>query len=164
MTLIQVGFGVPTLSIKGCVFDNISTQSSIIEDVSYRCNVFISDVSVRITSGMLYTSHHTLGSLLEISSVFLSSKQLHNSSEYGLFYFEERDDVTMNNLTVNYTYDGMDECQDFGVIWNNDIGVNCQRFVCSNPVILITNLGEVWHSKPVHLIINIKPVPCHRSK
>ena len=76
---------VPTLKVDGCIFDNISMQTSIIEDEAYISNVYIADLFIHIISGMVYTSHHSFVSPVEVDSVSLKTSKRYNTGEYGLF-------------------------------------------------------------------------------
>ena len=87
-------------------------------------------------------------STIAIEDVAVSTSKLstaHNSSwggtdEYALFEFDSVDEVTINRLTVYYSYD-MANCQYADQITNSLINDSANYYECTNPVIFIKNNG-----------------------
>ena len=90
-------------------------------------------------------------SSITIENVVVSTSKIsaaHNTSwdstevEHGLFDFGSVDEVSITDLTVNYSYD-MTNCQYLYEITNHDIDGTANYYECTNPVILINNNGQL---------------------
>lgn len=73
----------------------------------------------------------------------LSSNSLGETEEYALFEFNAVDEVIIDRVTINYSYD-MANCNSMGIVTNDDIpGTTANSFECTNPVMFIINNGQV---------------------
>ena len=89
-------------------------------------------------------------STITITDIWISTSKLstmsnnswEGSHEIALFEFYSADDVVIENMTIDYSYD-MTQCVYSGVINNGYIDGNAEHWICTNPVILIKNDGQI---------------------
>ena len=149
--------------MDSCEFDNVDCfeeDASIFYDVSHTSYAEIKDTTLHNSDGYFYYSSHYMPSDITIENVVVGTSKLYNassdseSSEYGLFDFDSVDEVSIKDLTVNYSYD-MSHCHYVEEIVNYNIeGTVAHHYECVDPVIFMNNHGLV-EMKNVRLNVNI---------
>ena len=142
----------PLLTVHGCIFEDVASYhegGTVFYDVSHTSIASITSTTIHDSDGYFYYSSHYMPSSITIENVVVSTSKIsaaHNTSwdstevEHGLFDFGSVDEVSITDLTVNYSYD-MTNCQYLYEIENHDIEGTANYYECTNPVIFIKNNG-----------------------
>eukprot|EP01084_Bolivina_argentea_P239805 402981_1 len=144
-----------TILLSGCVFDDISTQKSILYEVHTVSNLNISNTNfTNIHSGSIFIGRYKPECFADISNVIITTSQINNvvstSDIYNnLFYFHYSHDIEIENLKVVYNYNVDQNC-DFSFPENvkrENVALNSDEpsvmISCKNPVPLIRNVGSI---------------------
>eukprot|EP01084_Bolivina_argentea_P124583 220759_1 len=133
-SVITTSVYTTSLNIFGCTFVNISTQTSIVDNIyagssiTSIINISNTDFTNILSGGIIQTVPFAVTEI-HVNDIFISTQQVRNNTEV-LFLFYDYITVTFSNVIVSYYYDLMTNC--------NDI-----RFICINPIRLIENYGKL---------------------
>lgn len=131
------------LLVNNCSFDRMAFTSedaygAVFYDVFKSANTSMQSVIVSDSIGWFYESHHSLTSELAFSHIVVETGALtEGTEEEGIFEFQPFDVITVNDLTVDFSYD-MDACE-----WKDELGDHAAVFECTNPVKLLLNYGDI---------------------
>ena len=132
------------LNIKGCSFIGINCMDSMFYDGATTSNVIIDDVLFDIVGGKIYSNIHSeYKSYMNVSNAIIESNQLTTDNAVALFEFQSGDTVSMEVLSVKYSYVATENCIYASNMSNEYINGDCELFDCENPIIFINNLGEM---------------------
>ena len=83
-----------------------------------------------------------------------------DTEQFGIFVFDAIDEVAINNLVVNYSYD-MDHCVFSHFAENEEIeNGTAKHYTCTNPLILIDNYGQI-EMTDIRMNVEFENVPKH---
>eukprot|EP01084_Bolivina_argentea_P139385 245215_1 len=139
--------GGTTLEMNECTFENVYTITSIINDNTYLCNVFISNTIFDILDGSIYESkNHVHPNDIHITNVSITTDQLYEQNENSLLSFGAQDITNISYMNVLYSHDVNKSCDYYANYYNNINSVinnTCDVMVCQNPIVLISNQGKI---------------------
>eukprot|EP01084_Bolivina_argentea_P139386 245216_1 len=137
--------GGTTLEMNECTFENVYTITSIINDNTYLCNIFISNTIFDISAGSIYESkNHALPSDINITNVSITTDQLYEQNQNSLLYFGAQDITNISYMNVLYSFDVNKSCDyEANYYYNSVINSFCDRMYCQNPIVLISNQGKI---------------------
>eukprot|EP01084_Bolivina_argentea_P033839 62564_1 len=149
-----------TLILNQCVFDDISTTKSLMNDVHTESNLSISNtIFTNINSGAIFVGGlYEPECIVNIRDVTISTSQIIDveSSSYSddvynnLLYFHYSNNVQINNLKLIYHYNVDQNCNFSNpkfVLRSDDSLLNSDdptvMIYCKNPLKLIRNIGRI---------------------
>eukprot|EP01084_Bolivina_argentea_P239804 402980_1 len=162
-----------TILVSDCVFDNMWTKKSIINEVHTVSNLIISNANfTNIHSGAIFVGLYLPECFADINNVIISTSQTRNiqSDSYSvcnsddvynnLFYFHYSNDVKITNLKVVYNYNVNQHCNFTSpeLVIRANVALNSSEpsvmISCKNPVSLIRNVGRI-NMTSISLRVNI---------
>ncbi len=139
------------LTITDTTFDRIHCKTSrkrrcsVFRDNTNSSTIEMESISLSDTDAVFYDSNHSEESVISINNLSVETEALYDleDADDAMLYFNENDQVQLNQLRFNYSYN-MASCNYSHDIDSSDsIGYDAEMYQCRNPQTLISNHGEI---------------------
>ena len=92
-----------------------------------------------------YMASHLTKSAIDLDAITVISDKLRDDDNVGMFHFTDFDDVQINDLVLNYSYD-MALCE-YDITYENDYSdygpAEFYNYRCPDPLTLLHNSGQI---------------------